>query len=203
MASVEQLLNIGQADIQKMKDAELRKVVQQLASAGNKRLQRLEQNTVGRVSPALRGVTESGRTRFSTRGKNLNQLRNEYKAVSEFLNTRTSTIKGVARWKHSVEKTIGETFTNTQFVEFGEIMRDVRKSIGREALESYGSTEVSRYIRREMVDPRNKDDGDIVDSVIARVNGLYKEHEKRRLAERGDIDGFYDIDGAEEDELPY
>lgn len=203
MESVEQLLNIDPADVQKMTTKELRAAVQTLSSAANKRLSRLEQSEIDVSSPALHAVYESGRSRFSTRGKNLNQLRNEFKDVKNFLTSKTSTIKGVKGWKSKIEKKAGGEFTPAEFSEFGVLFGKLRVAVGRDAIQRAGSEQVIRWLRREMADKRNQNDEDVIYSVIARMNGMYEEYEEQRAAEWGELDDFYDIDEAEEDELPF
>lgn len=203
MASVEYLLNLDPNSVQRMNEKQLRQAVQTLSSAANKRLTRLEQTAIGKVSPALLSVKESGRDRFSTKGKNLNQLRNEFSQASTFLKSKTSTIKGTKSWKRKVENKAGVEMTDAQFSEFGVLFGKLRVAVGREAIRQAGSTEVIRWLRQEMTDSRNRNDDDIINAVIMRMMGLYEEYEEQRAEEWGEFDDFYEFDDDDGDEFPF
>lgn len=89
-----ELLNLSSVEISKLKKPQLRKIVQTLASTSNKRLKRLQQKGIS--TPASRYVDKSGK--FSTKGKNINQLRAEYIRAKNFLQSKTSTLKGYKRF---------------------------------------------------------------------------------------------------------
>ena len=90
---LQDLINISPETLNKMTAKELKSVVQIMVSAGNKRIRRLEQTERGTNAPAYQKYLERG-TKFSTKGKNLNELRNEYKNIKSFLSSKTSTVKG-------------------------------------------------------------------------------------------------------------
>lgn len=76
------------SDYQKLK-AE----VSRLASMANKRLVRLE-NHGFEDSPAYQQFVASGGEKFSVRGKDYNELQKELARVRQFVNAKTSTIRG-------------------------------------------------------------------------------------------------------------
>ena len=94
-----ELLNLSSVEISKLKKPQLRKIVQTLASTSNKRLKRLQQKGIS--TPASRYVNKSGK--FSTKGKNINQLRAEYIRAKNFLQSKTSTLKGYKQFKKEVQ----------------------------------------------------------------------------------------------------
>lgn len=90
--SVEDLLKMGSDynRYRKLSESTLRKVVNRLASAGNKRLRRMEQ--AGETSPAYREVQASG-GKFSTKGKTLEGLRREFLRAKQFFEDKTSSLQ--------------------------------------------------------------------------------------------------------------
>ena len=65
-----------------------------LASMANKRLKRLEQS--GLIdSPAYQKWVQDGKVKFSVRGKSHRELQKEVARMNKFINSQTSTIRGV------------------------------------------------------------------------------------------------------------
>ena len=103
---VQQILDLSIETVNKMTAAELKKNVQILASAANKRLARLGSTEIGKIAPAYlsaakRSYTGTAGGKFGTAGKSRNQLLNEYKAVKSFLQMKTSS---VSAWKEVRKK---------------------------------------------------------------------------------------------------
>lgn len=72
-----------------MNEKELKKSVQELQKVVNKRYDTLKKYN----SPAYESLKESG-GKIATKGKGLNQLRNEFKRARNFLQSKTSTVSG-------------------------------------------------------------------------------------------------------------
>ena len=89
--SVNELLEMNPNNLS---DAELRQVVSRIASAGNKRLKRLEKS--GLYSYASRYVNESG-GKFSVRGKDRHDLMVEYLREKHFFALKSSSVREVKR----------------------------------------------------------------------------------------------------------
>ncbi len=102
----ENLLQTSIKDFNKMTEPELRSVVKQLNRIANQRLRRAKAKGIS--TPATAAAQRSGGT-FTTRNKNLNELRAEYRRVANFLTSRTSTIKGF----NEVKKETAETLKNS------------------------------------------------------------------------------------------
>ena len=88
--SADELTNLSATQIKQYDRRNLAKIVTKLASAANKRVKRLEGS--GYNTPALRQASKG--KHFGSKDKNLKQLRSEYKRVSGFLKSETSTVKG-------------------------------------------------------------------------------------------------------------
>ena len=72
----------------------------------NKRLTRLEASNLT-DSPAFQTATKDGKVRFGVRGKNYNQLQQEYARLRNFLEAETSTIRGINRNLKNIAQTTG------------------------------------------------------------------------------------------------
>ena len=71
----------------------LKKEVSRMASMGNKRLKRLEKNELTHL-PSYKAWEENGSIRFSVKGKTHQQLQAEYWRLKNFLDAKTSTVRG-------------------------------------------------------------------------------------------------------------
>ena len=97
---IKKILSTGWDILSKMNRSALAKTVSSLASAANKRLKRMKQS--GEVSPAYRYAERTG-GKFSVKGKSVNELRAEYVRAKNFLEQRSSTLKG---WKAIKKETV-------------------------------------------------------------------------------------------------
>ena len=159
MPSIHELVNLSSKDVAKMSRQELARVVSQLASAGNKRLRRLETTPMGTESRPYKTAMEVGN--FSVAGKNQGQLQNEFKRVTEFLKAKTSTVSGWKTEKAKVYKRIGGKFDSEEAEKaFWKAYRSIAKS--EKALhKSYGSTETQRHLRKEQGNAKQLTEGEI------------------------------------------
>lgn len=152
MPSINELLELSSRDVSKLSRQELAKVVSQLASAGNKRLRRLERTPMGTESRPYRTAMDVGN--FSVKGKTQGQLQNEFKRVREFLTAETSTVSGWKSYKRKVYKRIGGKFESEDSERaFWRAYRRIAKS-EKVLHRSYGSTETQRYLRKEQTNTR-------------------------------------------------
>lgn len=87
----------------------LKREVSRLASMANKRLVRLENNGF-EDSPAYRQWIESGGEKFSVRGKDYNALQKELARVRQFVNAKTSTIRGAQSVLKAIAANTGANF---------------------------------------------------------------------------------------------
>lgn len=180
MPRIDELITLTSKDVAKMSRAELAKVVSQLASAGNKRLRRLETTPMGTESRPYKTAMEVGN--FSVAGKNQGQLQNEFKRVTEFLKTKTSTVSGWKAEKTRVYKRIGDKFDSEEAEKaFWRAYRGIAKS--EKALhKSYGSTETQRHLRREQSNSKQ-----LTSEEIARYQELFPD-DRRDLSNLSQLD---------------
>lgn len=88
---------------------EFRQEVSRKASLANKRLARLEKNNL-EDSPAYKKFLESGGTKFSIRGKKGSELSKELIKIDNFINMKTSTVKGLNKVLRDTADRVGVTY---------------------------------------------------------------------------------------------
>lgn len=88
------------------KVAEYRKEVSRKASMANKRIERLEKADA-KDSPAYKRYVKEGSVRFGVKGKNPKELQKEVARLDKFLNSQTSTIRGLNANLKEIAKTTG------------------------------------------------------------------------------------------------
>lgn len=197
MATIAELIGLDVADVQRMTEKELRQAVSTMASAANKRILRLERTEMGKLSPAYQAVEKRG-ARFSAAGKNINQLRNEYKAVRQFLQFKTSTISGYNKVRAKVAERIGGGFPDEESEkEYWKTYRKLEEE-NYSAVHSYGSSETQRYLHQEWTENEVVDD---VSGEYARQRTLqavmraYEAEQEDLWGDDGDEDGgFFTIE---------
>lgn len=82
------------AEESRIKWLEYRKEASRKASMANKRIERLEKADA-KDSPAYKRYVKEGSVRFGVRGKNPKELQKEVARLDKFLNSQTSTIRGL------------------------------------------------------------------------------------------------------------
>ena len=106
---------------------ELRQAVSRLADAANKRLKRMSKSDV--VSPAYMEAMDSG-NKFSTRGKSEIELQIEFRRVSNFLQDKTSTIKGAKEYIEETRQNLKDAFgIEINKSDFAELIKEYGRII--------------------------------------------------------------------------
>lgn len=94
---------------------EYKKEISKKVSLANKRIRRLEANDL-KDSPAYQIYLKEGGKPFSVRGKTFNELQHEEARLNKFINSLTSTVRGINKHLKDVAKTIGFEYKNIQEV---------------------------------------------------------------------------------------
>lgn len=105
MASLKDTLNLPLSRIMSMSKNELRIVVQQLSMESNKRLSYFKKRGIS--TPATAYIKNNG-GKFTSKNKDLNQLRAEFQRAKGFLESETGSIKGYRAWESRVSNTLAE-----------------------------------------------------------------------------------------------
>ena len=92
---------------------ENRKRISRLVSLANKRLKRLE-NAGLDDSPAYQKWVEAGAEKFSVKGKDHNQLQRELSRLKNFIESETSTVRGVNNVLKQMAQNTGIQYSNMQ-----------------------------------------------------------------------------------------
>ena len=199
VSKVKQYLDMSASEFSKLKEKELRKVVQTLADAGNKRIKRM--NEAGLKSPALNYIEHSkGGAHFSPKGKKLNQLRAEYIREKNFLTAETGNIKGARKFiKDSVQgfyEKSGIKISEKDFQDIMEIYEDIKRA--DPSVTSY------KYHFIESVSAEYENGAtnaeDIKTRLFNRREEIYKEKVERENSDDS-ISNFFFIDNDEEGDI--
>lgn len=94
-----------QEEEKKKRIAAYRREASRLAAMANKRIKRIEENDL-KSSPAYQRYVKDGEQRFGVKGKTYNEVQAEVARLHRFLNSETSTIRGI-------NKNLKEMATNT------------------------------------------------------------------------------------------
>ena len=92
---------------------ENRKKISRLVSLANKRLKRLEDAGLN-DSPAYQKWVEAGAEKFSVKGKDHNQLQRELSRLKNFIESETSTVRGVNNVLKQMAQNTGIEYSNMQ-----------------------------------------------------------------------------------------
>ena len=92
---------------------ENRKKISRLVSLANKRLKRLE-NAGLNDSPAYQKWVEAGAEKFSVKGKDHNELQRELSRLKNFIESETSTVRGVNNVLKQMAQNTGIQYSNMQ-----------------------------------------------------------------------------------------
>lgn len=197
--SIDSLTNLTAKQVSGYDRGNLAKIVTKLSSAANKRLVRLEK--AGYSTPASRQALKKGK--FGSKGKDLKALRTEYKRVTAFLKSETSTVKGYKKFLNRIAKAFnekgvkvgsGSTSDMQNFIDEETKIYDWLKERNpyiEESLYKYGTMQkLSEYINQ----------GDLSESAIKkRMNKFVKEQYKEIQEQRNiDTSDFFEITEDEE-----
>lgn len=184
--TVSDILNLPETVFNTFQEKQLKLVVGRLVSAINKRVRRFEKS--GLNPPALQALKKSGGV-LSVKGKNLNQLREEYARARNFLNMETSTQKGYRDVQDRIIETLekrGVTVTRDEIDSMWEVwnsLTDVDPSI---------ELSVNKYqLMQDIINmPDDIDLTEKVQQAKDRYTTLY-EQQKREESNRAGVSQFF------------
>lgn len=157
-------LSISMEDASKLSRAELSKFVQAGVTPLNKRIKNLR--AYEDFAPAVKGLEKSGGAKFSTRGKNRNELLRELHRIQTFAMKKTSTVRGAKDYEKFVLETAGAVSGSEEnkidrAKAFWRLYRKIEDEMGGEIVQSYGSSQ----IQSEISVVENFDDIDIMNYI--------------------------------------
>lgn len=219
--SIDQIMNLD-IDINKLSRGDLSRVVGRLVSASNKRIRNLAKTEIGQLSPAYQSRMERGGL-FSTKGKNVNQLRHMFAETKGFLQLRTSS---VSKWNskreeivQNLEKNISEKYgtkvdlselltTDTKSKKFWKTYREF--SEGKAIPDKHTSSRYNSERIQELIAVQyEKESGfggfgqkrsDVIEILNQKFDELYEEEQSEEMnidssPEEVDQDDDFDIRG--------
>lgn len=170
--SVTDILNTPIDVFNSLQIFDLRETVGRLVSAANKRLRTFERK--GLSSPAVERVKDSG-GKFSTRGKNLNQLRAEFARLRGFFQSPTSTIKGVKKLENKVVNALKKQGVDISHVNYEKFWRAYERL--KKIDPSIENTQLRYSYMREIasVMEDTPDIDAIIEKMSERISLIYEE----------------------------
>ena len=189
--TIQDILNMDNETFNKLTVSEMRKVVGRLVSAGNKRLRSFER--AGESSPATRHVEKSGGV-FSTKGKDLNELRAEYTRAKNFMQAKTGTRRG---WTKTQRETIeglrkqGIEMSEKQFEKVWKAYEDL-KELSPEVANRGLKYSVLKDVAN-MVTDENKSADEIAVALHKNLSQIYEEQARLDYDVDG-VSGFFEIE---------
>lgn len=185
--SIDDIMNMDIQTFNKLNKSDLRKVVGRLVSAGNKRLRSFEK--AGESSPATRHIEKTGGV-FSTKGKNLNELRNEFTRAKNFLQSKSSTRRGWTGVKKETAKNLEKQGVKGLTP---DKLDEVLKAYER--LKEVDPSVANKNLKYKVLDSISElsDDFDI-DSVVEKMTERITEiYEETNGGNDGGVSGFFEI----------
>ena len=183
--SIQNIMEMSWDEINQLSTKDLKSVTSRLVSASNKRIKRLASTKTGKSSFAYQTVEERGR-KFSVRGKDTNALRQEFKLSKNFLNMKTSTVKGWKKYRANVEERTGYA-TSGESLEWSDRTWSKYWKVYRRFEETHGGT-------------FKKGDSDRIQQMLTEI---MQSNDKRRSADTFSQmieDEYADIYESEDDE---
>ena len=175
-------------------ESEMKQITSRLVSASNKRIKRLEQTTMGTSSFAYQKVESRGK-KFSVRGKNLNQVKQEFKLAKQFLQYKTSTVSGWKKYRSKMEQRVsGETYGESQqwkdatWKKFWKVYRRFEETNGG-TFKKGDSDRIQQMLHEIFTNEDKRHSVDYFSDVLdEKYNDLYEEETE------DDIDDYFDIE---------
>ena len=188
------ILNMDWEQLNSLSESEMKQITSRLVSASNKRIRRLEQTTMGTSSFAYQKVESRGK-KFSVRGKNLNQVKQEFKLAKQFLQYKTSTVSGWKKYRSKMEKRVsGETFGESQqwkdatWKKFWKVYRRFEETNGG-TFKKGDSDRIQQMLHEIFTDEDKRHSVDYFSDILdEKYNDLYEEETE------DDIDDYFDIE---------
>lgn len=186
-----------------------RQEASRMASMANKRLKRLEKNGL-QDTPAYQKWIESGGEKFGVRGKDYNEVQREMARMRQFINSQTSTIKGVNNVLKEMADNTGIQYKNLkelrqsskQFFELASkieqylrTVEDMASAIGYQKIWE----QVNQYVQTNKIELGNSNNNiEELTQRIVEAMDVYNEKEHIKSTQDGfTTDGWFQLDKKE------
>lgn len=176
-----------------------------LASMANKRLKRLEQSGLT-DSPAYQKWVRDGKVKFGVRGKSHRELQTEVSRMNQFINSQTSTIRGVNTQLKEMAKNTGIKYKNLKelrasaktFFELASKVEQYLRTVDNMA-SAIGYQKIWTAINKYVKEDKIALDGSIndVDKMVKKVSEAMMEFEKKEQYDFGSVHGWFQLNKEE------
>ena len=187
--SVKKILSMDVSEFNKLNKRDLQKITGRLVSAGNKRLRRAEQ--AGVTSPAFAFIRDNGGF-FSTKDKNINQLRSEFVRAKNFLESETGTIKGAIKFrKESIAllKKQGVTISDENFDKVMRAYEGLKRSNPQIKAREFKYAVLQEI---EEIADLDTDEETLMTTINNRIEDIYKKMQRDNAIDG--VSGYFTID---------
>lgn len=189
---------------------EFRREASRLVSMANKRLIRLESNKLTDVPAYQKLVDVMGdKPRFSIRGKDYNEVQREVARMRQFLNAKTSTVRGANQVLKEMAKNTGIKYRTmkelreksklffelaSKVEQYLRTVDDIASAIGYQKIWEAVNTYI-KDVRKEMNNAEMS-----LEQAVFEITEAIKEHEKKEFIISGDnaVTGWFRL--ADDDE---
>lgn len=202
MSSTENILSILNSKIlsKEAKIIAYRKEASRLVSLANKRVQRLESNGL-KDSPAYKKYLETG-GKFSVRGKTHNQLQAEVSRLRNFIDSETSTVRGVTNTLKEMANNTGIKYNNlkdlrskapkffelaSKVEQYLRTVEDMASAIGYQKIWE----QINQYVKDEKIDLGDSEAN--IDSMVKSITEALKEYDNPITI--SGVGGWYSLKG--------
>lgn len=187
--SVKKILSMDVSEFNKLNKRDLQKITGRLVSAGNKRLRRAEE--AGVTSPAFAFIRDNGGF-FSTKDKNINQLRSEFVRAKNFLESETGTIKGAIKFRKESIAALKQQGVNISDENFDKVMRayeGLKRSNPQIKAREFKYAVLQEI--EEITEP-DTDEETLMTTINNRIEDIYKKMQRDNTI--NGVSGFITID---------
>lgn len=188
MPSYKQYMNMTAQEVAKMTEKEMRSAVRSMQKVVGSRMSRLGE--LDHRSPAARWMRKHGG--ISTAGKDLNQLRAEFRAARNFLQAKTSTVTGYKSMMSQFTKALNEAGIPVNKGQAAEIF-DAIDTLKEKDPKAQGRD--MKYTIAEAMSEIAEDDltkDDYVEKFQNRIEELYEKSKERELDfQSGGVSKFF------------
>lgn len=185
-------------DVKGFSEKAFREETSKLVSKANKRLQRLEKGGY-KNSPAYQKWLNENGEKFSIRGKTFNQVQAERAKLRNFLESQTSTIRGINKNLKDIANSTGLKYKNLKDLQnkadkFFELSSKVEQYLRQvdDMASAIGYQKIwqaiNQYVKDSKVDLSKA--GDDIDEITGAVTQLIREQQKTYLTNKKDDDDW-------------
>ena len=172
-----------------LNEQEFRKEVTKIASVANKRIDRLEKANLT-DSPAYQKWLNDGGVKFGVKGKTYNQLQSEVARLKKFMESETSTVRGLNNALKNMAKVTGVKYRNlrdlqskaknfftlaSKVEQYLRTVNDIASAIGYQKI----WTAINQYVQKNGIDLANAEGN--IEGLTKTVSELLADYDRGKI----------------------